>query len=90
LQQVRPELIHEISEWCGVAPGWRNVMLNEDQDEFTRSPLDFWHFAIVVAGFFVTAGGVTVSSVSVVLLGHILAGWGLAYFFFNGSEDRTG
>ena len=62
-------------------------MSNEDQDESTRSATDVWHFAIVAAGFFVVAGGVVVSSLSVVLLGHILTGWGLAYFFFNTSED---
>ena len=62
-------------------------MSNEEQDESTRSPLDFWHFAIVATGLFVTAAGVVVSSVSVVLLGHILTGWGLAYFFFNAGED---
>jgi len=64
-------------------------MLNEDQDESLEARWISGTFAIVVAGFFVTAGGVTVSSVSVVLLGHILAG-GMAYFFLNGSEDRAG
>ncbi len=62
-------------------------MLNEEQDESTRNPLDFWHFAIVATGLFVTGGGVVVSSVSVVLLGHLLTAWGLAYFFFNESQD---
>jgi hypothetical protein len=62
-------------------------MSNEDQDESTRSPLDAWHFAIAAGGFFVAAGGVVVSSVSVVLLGLVLIGWGLAYFFVNSSED---
>jgi hypothetical protein len=62
-------------------------MSNEEQDESTRSPLDVWHFAIVAGGFFVIAGGVVVSSVSVVLLGHVLVGWGLAYFFVKASED---
>jgi hypothetical protein len=61
-------------------------MSNEDQDESTRSSLDVWHFAIVAAGFFVAAGGVVVSSVPVVLLGLVLLGWGLAYFFVNASE----
>jgi hypothetical protein len=63
------------------------MMSNEEQDESTRSPLDVWHFAIVAAGLFVTAGGVVVSSASVVLLGHVLVAWGLAYFFFNESKD---
>ena len=61
-------------------------MSNEDQDESTRSPLDVWHFAIAAAGFFIGAGGVVISSVSVVLLGLVLMGWGLGYFFINASE----
>jgi hypothetical protein len=61
-------------------------MLNEEQDESTRSPLDVWHFAIAAAGFFVAAGGLVVSSVCVVFLGLVLMGWGLAYFFVNTME----
>jgi len=62
-------------------------MSNEDQDESSISSLDVWHFAIVAAGFFVAAGGVVVSSVPVVLLGLVLMGWGLGYFYINASED---
>jgi hypothetical protein len=45
-----------------------------------RSPLDFIHFGLAFTGFVLAVGGITVSSVSVSVLGLVLMLIGVAYF----------
>lgn len=58
-------------------------MSNDVPTPFTRSRLDFIHFTLASAGFFIAAGGVVISSVCLALTGLAVHLWGLAYFRFN-------
>ncbi|HZQ45431.1 MAG TPA: hypothetical protein VFC07_00345 [Verrucomicrobiae bacterium] len=50
-------------------------------DEFTtRTPLDYFHFALASLGLVVAASGVILSSAGVGLCGLVLVVWGLGYF----------
>ena len=56
-------------------------MMSEHEDQSTRTPVDFCHFALACLGFFIAAGGVVVSSVGTALFGLFLLAVGMAYFF---------
>jgi hypothetical protein len=50
-------------------------------NEYIRSPLDFFHFGVVSLGIVLALAGVVITSVRVVLLGLVLVAWGGAYFY---------
>lgn len=50
-------------------------------NEYTRSPLNIFHFCVVSLGIVVALAGVAITSIRVVVFGLVLVGWGVAYFY---------
>lgn len=63
---------------------------NDNEPAGSRSSLDVFHFAVVALGFFVTGGGVVVSSIPGMLGGLVLMIWGLGYFLANPGKGFGG
>ena len=57
-------------------------------EERGRSALDFVGFGVACAGFFIAAGGVTVSCAPTVLFGLVLLALGVGYFYFGRDESK--
>jgi hypothetical protein len=55
--------------------------MNEEIEESPRSALDFAAFGLACLGFFVAAGGITVSSVPTTVFGLVLLALGVGYFY---------
>ncbi len=50
--------------------------------------MDFVGFGVACAGFFIAAGGVTVSCAPTVLFGLVLLALGVGYFYFGRDESK--
>jgi len=62
--------------------------MDADIEERGRSALDFVEFGVACAGFFIAAGGVTVSSVPTAVFGLILLALGVGYFYVGQDESE--
>ena len=50
--------------------------------------MDFVEFGVACAGFFIAAGGVTISSVPTTLFGLVLLALGVGYFYVGQDESE--
>jgi hypothetical protein len=62
--------------------------MDPDIEERGRSALDFVEFGVACAGFFIAAGGVTISSVPTTLFGLVLLALGVGYFYVGQDESE--
>jgi hypothetical protein len=62
--------------------------MDPDIEERGRSALDFVEFGVACAGFFIAAGGVTISSVPTTLFGLVLLAMGVGYFYVGQDESE--
>lgn len=62
--------------------------MNEEIEQPPRSALDVTIFGLACLGFFVAAGGVTVSSMPAAVVGLVLLALSLGYFYAGGDGPK--
>ena len=62
--------------------------MDQESEDSGRSALDFVEFGVACAGFFIAAGGVTVSCVPTALFGLLLLALGVGCFYFGLGESE--